>query len=121
MLDPDELYFTSEDYYNLIRVLGNEIDAESTAAEKNNHIDACEHGFKVWACLLELMKMLEADSVYDLATNGVTIYDLPYWATCFADELSQAYRQDRSYLQKKLSFCKHYVEMHAAGVKIDVT
>ena len=112
MLDPDELYFTSERYNDLIDELGDEIEAEVIAEREGNHIDACEYGFKVWACLLELIKMLEAESIYDIANNGVTIYDLPYWATCFADELSNACREDNSYLQKKLSFCKHYVEMH---------
>ena len=29
-----------------------------------------------------------------------------------ADELSNASIRDKSYLQKKLDFCQHYVEMH---------
>ena len=112
MLDPDELYFSSELYYLLIVELGDEIEAEDIAEREGNYIDACEHGLKAWACLLELIKMLEAESIYDIENNGVTIYDLPYWATCFADELSNASIRDKSYLQKKLNFCQHYVEMH---------
>jgi tetratricopeptide (TPR) repeat protein len=112
MLDPDELYFSSERYYLLIVELGDEIEAEDIAEREGNYIDACEHGLKAWACLLELIKMLEAESIYDIENNGVTIYDLPYWATCFADELSNASIRDKSYLQKKLNFCQHYVEMH---------
>ena len=57
-------------------------------------------------------QMLEAKSIYDISNFGVTIYDLPYWADGFADELSNASRNDKSYLQKKLSFCQQYVEMH---------
>ena len=112
MLDPDELYFTSERYGDLLDALSAEIDAEGIAERAGNNIEACEHGFEVWACLLELMEMLEAESIYDIANNGITIYDIPYWATCFADQLSNACREDKSYLQKKLSFCKQYVEMH---------
>jgi tetratricopeptide (TPR) repeat protein len=112
MLDPDELYYTSERYNDLIDKLGDEIEAEGITDRAGNCIDACEHGSKVWACLLELMKILEAKSIYDLDNNGVTIYDLPYWATCFADQLSNACVKDNSYLQKKLRFSKHYVEMH---------
>jgi len=112
MLDPDELYFTSENYKDLLDELGIEIEAEDIAEREGNYIDACEHGLKAWACLLELIKMLEAESIYDIENNGVTIYDLPYWATCFADELSNASIRDKSYLQKKLNFCQHYVEMH---------
>ena len=52
--------------------------AEGIAERQGNYIDACEHGFKVWACLLEVIKMLEAESIYDIANNGVTIYDVPY-------------------------------------------
>ena len=112
MLDPDELYFTSDNYKDLLDELGDEIKAEDIAARESNYIDACDHGFKVWTCILELIKILEAKSIYDISNYGVTIYDLPYWATCFVDELSNACREDNSYLQKKLSFCKHYVEMH---------
>ncbi len=57
MLDPDELYHTSERYNDLIDKLRDEIEAEGIADRAGNCIDACEHGFKVWACLLELMKM----------------------------------------------------------------
>jgi tetratricopeptide (TPR) repeat protein len=35
-----------------------------------------------------------------------------YWAICFAEQLSNASIKDKSYLQKKLSFCQQYVEMH---------
>ena len=112
MLDPDELYFTSDNYKDLLDELGDEIKAEDIAAREGNYIDACDHGFKVWTCILELIKMLEAKSIYDISNYGVTIYDLPYWADGFADELSNASRKDKSYLQKKLSFCQQYVEMH---------
>ena len=112
MRDPDELYFSSERYYLLIVELGDEIEAEGIADREHNYIEACEHGLKAWACLLDLIKMLEAESIYDIANNRVTIYDLPYWATCFADQLSNASIKDKSYLQKKLSFCEQYVEMH---------
>jgi hypothetical protein len=69
MLDPDELYYTSERYNDLIDKLGDEIEAEGITDRAGNCIDACEHGSKVWACLLELMKILEAKSIYDLDNN----------------------------------------------------
>ncbi len=47
MLDPDELYYTSERYNDLIDKLGDEIEAEGIADRAGNCIDACEHGFKV--------------------------------------------------------------------------
>ncbi len=112
MLDPDELFYSSDRYNDLLDELGDEIDAEYIEERQGNYIAACERGFRVWECILELLKLMEAKSVYDLANNSVTIYDLPYWATCFADELSNACNKDKSYIQKKLSFCKQYVKMH---------
>jgi len=94
------------------RTIGDEIDAECFEERQENNIAACKHGFRVWECILELLKLLEAKSVYELDNNGVTIYDLPYWATGFADELSNACNKEKGYLPKKLSFCKQYVKMH---------
>ena len=108
MLDPDELYFTSEHYKDLLDELGDEIEAEGIAERQGNHIDACEHGFKVWTCLLELIKMLKAESIYDIANKGVTIYDLPYWAICFAEALDNACRKGLSV--KKVSYKEHIEE-----------
>jgi len=56
MLDPDELYLTSEKYKDLLDELGTEIEAEDIAEREGNYIDACDHGFKVWTCLLEMTK-----------------------------------------------------------------
>ena len=112
MLDPDELYFSSEEYRNLIDELGELISKEDLAQRSNNSIEAATYGLDVWDCLLELKDILCADSIYDLDQGLVTIYDLLYWATCFADELHNASLIDKSFVPLKIQFCETYVEMH---------
>ena len=56
MLDPNELYFTSDNYKDLLDELGTEIEAEGISDRERDYIKACEHGLKAWACLLELKK-----------------------------------------------------------------
>lgn len=97
MLDPDELHFRSERDGDLLDRIGLEIE-DGGAAERAGHwIEASQHGLQAWRCLKDLMALLEAESVYEVAEAQATIYDLPYWATCFADALSQAARIDRSF------------------------
>jgi len=65
------------------------------------------------------MKMLKANSLYEIS-HGVTIYDLLYWAVCLADELHNASIKNKSYIKKKLDFCKSFVEMHRGMLNKDI-
>jgi len=112
MLDPDELYFGSERYRDLLDRIGIEIEEEDSAQRAGNWVEASQHGLQVWRCLLDLMALLEAKSVYEVAQAQATIYDLLHWATCFADALSQAARTDKSFESHRLEFCQSYVDMH---------
>ena len=56
------------------------------------------------------MEFVDAKNFCDL--EGYTEYDLLYWASALADNLHNVSIKDESFLQKKLSFCKEYVEMH---------
>ena len=112
MLDPDKLYFSSDDYRNLLDELGELIRKEDIAQRANNSIKAAEYGLEVWDCLLELMEMLDANSIFELEEGQATIYDLLYWATSFADELHNASMIDKSYEPLKIQFCETYVAMH---------
>jgi tetratricopeptide (TPR) repeat protein len=112
MLDPDELYFSSDEYRNLLDELGELIKKEDIAHRADNSIMAAEHGLEVWDCVLELKEMLCADSIYELENGGVGLYDLLYWATNFADELHNASLIDKSFEPVKIQFCETYVEMH---------
>jgi tetratricopeptide (TPR) repeat protein len=112
MLDPDELYFSSDEYRALLDELGENIEKEDMAERGCNSIKASEYGLKVWSNLLELKKMLCAHSIYELQEGHTTIYDLLYWATRFADELHNAGLIDKSFETEKIQFCETYVEMH---------
>ncbi len=98
MIDPDVLYFSSEEYGILLDDIGSSIDDEYIEQRAGNSIAACNHGTEVWNNLLKLMDMLHAKSVYELDNKRATIYDLLYWADCFADELHDASLKDNSYL-----------------------
>jgi tetratricopeptide (TPR) repeat protein len=112
MIDPDDLYFSSDEYRSILGELGENIDKEDRAQKAGNSIEACEYGLTVWDNLLKLMEVLQANSVYELDEAHATIYDLLYWATCFADELQNACFIDKSFEEKKLNFCEAYTEMH---------
>jgi len=112
MIDPDELYFSSSRYRTLLERIGDGIEQEDLEQRVGNSVEASKHGLKVWDNLLELIKMLRANSLYELSEQGVTIYDLLYWATCLVDELGNASRKDKSFIVQKLRFCESYVEMH---------
>ncbi len=69
---------------------------------------------------MKLMKMAEAQSIYELDVGGATIYDMLYWASTFADNLHNASIRDKSFEKHKLSFCEAYVEMHHGMLDKDV-
>jgi tetratricopeptide (TPR) repeat protein len=112
MIDLDELYFSSDRCRDLLDEIGDGIQEEDLKQRAGNSIEACKHGLKVWENLLELMKMLKADSIYELDDKGATIYDLLYWASKFADELEDASRKHKAFKAEKLNFCETYVAMH---------
>lgn len=120
MLDFDELYFNSAECRDLLDKIGREIEQEDKADRSGDPVTACKHGLKVWACLLELMEMAEAKSIYQLDENHATIYDLLYWATTFADELHNASLKDQSFAKHKLAFCESYVDMHKGMLDSEV-
>jgi tetratricopeptide (TPR) repeat protein len=120
MINPDKFYFSSDEYRNLLDELGENIAAEDHAEKAGNSIEASDCGLMVWNNLLEIMKMLQANSIYELDRASATIYDLLYWATCFADELHNASLIDKAFEEKKLNFCKMYTEMHQDMLDKDV-
>jgi len=120
MIDPDTLYFSSEEYRFLLDSISDSITAEGIEQRNRNPIDACKHGHRVWEHLLELMKMLQAKSVYEIDQRQATIYDLLAWASEYADTLHSASMKDNSYISKKLEFCEKYLEMHDSMLDRDV-
>ena len=112
MLDPDELYDSSESYRNLLDNLGNNIEDEVIEVGSNNFIEACKYGFAVWDNIKKLMRKLKAKTVYEVQEGHATIYDLLFWASNFADELYNASRKDKAYETKEFDFCNAYVNMH---------
>lgn len=120
MINIDELYFSSVQYRTLLERIGDGIEQEDLEQRAGNSIEACRHGLRVWDNLLKLMKMLKANSLYELSEQRATIYDLLYWASCLADELQNASIKDKSFVKKKLKFCKSYVEMHRGMLNKDV-
>jgi tetratricopeptide (TPR) repeat protein len=113
MLDLDELYFNSENFRSLLNRIGTEIEQEHIAERAGDPVTASKHGLKVWSHILELMKMSEAESIYELDEGNATIYDLLYWAAAFADELHNACIKDKSFEKHRQSFCESYVVMHS--------
>lgn len=120
MIDPDELYFSSEKYRTLLDEIGEGIEKEEIEQRAGNSVEAAKYGLEVWDNLLKLMEMLRANSIYELSEQGVTIYDLLYWADCLSDELANASREDKSFRSKRLKFCESYVEMHQGLLDKDV-
>lgn len=112
MIDPDKLYFSSDRYRKLLDEIGDEIQKEDCEQRAGNSVEACKHGLKVWENLLKLIKVLKADSIYELDKKGVTIYDLLWWASSFVDELENASRTHKRFEAEKLNFCETYVAMH---------
>ena len=113
MLNLNELYFNSVSYRALLDKIGTEIDEEDRAERAGDPVTASKHGLKVWDCLLKLMKMSEAKSIYELDESNATIYDLLYWASTFADELHNASIKDKSFAKHRQTFCGSYVDMHS--------
>ena len=113
MIDPDRLYFSSPAYRDLLDEIGDGIDTEAQAQKKGDDQSAAEIGLKVWENLLRLMKMLRAETLWELDNAGATIYDLCYWAVSLSDELANASRKNKSFVAKHVSFCESYVAMHA--------
>ena len=64
--------------------------------------------------------MLQARSVYELGECGATSDDLLHWASCLADELGNATRDNKSFVLKKLHFCQAFVQMHQGLLDKDV-
>ena len=120
MINPDDLYFSSDEYRSILNELGENIKEEDRAQKAGDSIEACEYGLAVWDNLLKLMEMLQANSVYELDKANATIYDLLYWATSFADELQNACFIDKSFEEKKLNFCEAYTEMHRDMLDVEV-
>ena len=120
MIDPDELYFSSDEYVNILHELGDNIAEEGRAQKAGNSNEACEYGLKAWHNLLDLKERLQAESIYEMDHRNATIYDLLYWATCLADELHNASLIDKSLEAKKLQFCEAYTEMHRDFLNKDV-
>jgi hypothetical protein len=87
MLDLDELYFNSDRYRTLLEKIGDEIGQMSIAERSGDPIAASRHGLKTWNYLLKLMKITDAQSIYELEVGRATIYDLLYWAATFVDTL----------------------------------
>ena len=54
MIDPDELYFSSSSYRDLLERIGDAIDQETSEQEAGNSIEACKHGLRVWHSLLQV-------------------------------------------------------------------
>ncbi len=120
MLDLNELYFNSDRYRTLLEKIGSELRQEEIAERSGDPIAASKHGLKIWNHLLKLMKMTEAQSIYELEVEGATIYDLLYWAATFVENLHNASIMDKSFEQHKFSFCEAYVDMHRGMLHKDV-
>jgi tetratricopeptide (TPR) repeat protein len=112
MIDPGKLYFSSSRYRGLLEQIGEDIDKEEMADRSGDYLQASKHGLKAWRRLKQLMKMLRAHSLYELDEANVTLYDLLYWADCFATELHNASIQDKSLEAAKIAFCEEYTKMH---------
>lgn len=120
MLDLDKLYFNSDRYRTLLENIGSEIRQEDIAKRSGDSIAASKHGLKIWDYLLKLMKMAEAQSIYELDVGGATIYDMLYWASNFVDNLHNASIRDKSFEKHIISICEAYVDMHHGMLAKDV-
>lgn len=112
MIDPDELYLSSDKYSDLLDEIDIEIIEEAAEQKTGNSIKACKHGLKIWENLLELMKLFEANSICELDEKNATMFDLLHWAGNFADELEDASQKHKAFEAEKLNFCETYVAMH---------
>jgi hypothetical protein len=110
MRDPDDLYENSEEYRALLDRIHDLLDKEARLQRDGDSVGASTTGLDAWKCLREMMVLLQARGVDELF--GITIYDLPYWATCLSDDLRTATRQDGRFLEKHLEYCESYVLMH---------
>lgn len=86
------------------------ITKEDAYEKNNNYVAASDAGLETWSYLKQLMKLLGAKDFCDL--DGYTGYDLLYWACCLTGNLHNASLKEKSFVPKKLLFCKEYVEMH---------
>jgi len=120
VIDPDQLYFSSRRYRRLLEEIGKDIDKEVMAERVGDALGASRHGLRVWRRLKELMKILRADSLYALDKANVTLYDLLYWADCFATELHNASIEDKSFDAAKLGFYETYAAMHHGMLSSEV-
>ena len=67
MIDPNKLYLSSDQYKVSLDKLGDLIEKEDEERRAGNSVKACEYGLEVWDDLHNLMKMLKANSLYELA------------------------------------------------------
>lgn len=110
MRDPDDLYESSVEYRTLLDEIHELLDVEDKRQRAGDPVGAATTGLEAWRYLRELMALLQAKGVDELF--GVTIYDLPYWASCLSDDLRAAAREDERFVQKHLDYCESYVLMH---------
>ena len=96
----------------LVKKFSREIKQEGIANREGDMVKAVRHGQNAWESLLQLMKNLEVDSIYELEKADVTGKDLLYWAATFADELYTAGLKDKSLEKQQLDFFESYVKMH---------
>ncbi len=52
MIDPDELYFFSDQYRNLLDEIGEGLEKEDVEHRAGNSVIAANYGFEVWGNLL---------------------------------------------------------------------
>lgn len=121
MIDPDELYFSSDTHRALVGDIFDWIQQEEFEEMANNSIKASKCGLVAWEKLLSLMKQLNVRNIYELPEHVIPTIDLLHWADYLTDELSNACREDKSLLSEKLKFCKSYVEMHEGFLDKDVS
>ncbi len=112
MLDHEKFYIKSPLHETLLSKISKEIKQETIANRAGDPVKAVKHGQKVWDYLLQLMKIVGVDSIYELERSDATEYDLLFWAATFADELYSAVLKDKSIEKQQLYFYESYVDMH---------
>jgi hypothetical protein len=120
MLGHDEFYIKSPLHETLLSKISKEIKQETIANRAGDSVKAVKHGQKVWDYLLQLMKIVGVDSIYELERSDATEYDLLFWAATFADELYSGVLKDKSIEKQELYFYESYVDMHRRMLDRDV-
>jgi hypothetical protein len=120
MLGHDEFYIKSPLHETLLLKISKEIKQETIANRAGDPVKAVKHGQKVWDYLLQLMKIVGVDSIYELERSDATEYDLLFWAATYTENLYSASLKDKSFEKQKLNFCESYVNMHRGMLDRDV-